>query len=95
MEKKTIKSSLNIISKDINDLESEKNLEKIVKQYNKINMDIKNTGGKIHKLKLKLEDDNVSGDEINDDLYEKLLKLAQPDNNHSKENDNKKQINKK
>jgi hypothetical protein len=33
---------------------------------------------------------------INDDLYEKLLKLAQPDNkNHSKENDNKKQINKK
>ena len=32
---------------------------------------------------------------INDDLYEKLLKLAQPDNNHSKENDNNKQINKK
>lgn len=35
---------------------------------------------------------------INDDLYEKLLKLAQPDNknhNHSKDNDNKKTINKK
>lgn len=32
---------------------------------------------------------------INDDLYEKLLKLAQPDNNNSKNNDNKKPLNKK
>jgi hypothetical protein len=62
---KSIKDTLTGICKDISSLEKEKNLGKIVKNYNKINDDIKNTFQIIHELQNKIRDLEKIGSEQN------------------------------
>lgn len=72
----SIKVTLNEITKEISNLETEKNLGQIVKQYNKINDDIKKTSLVILDLQnkirsfdtMKIEDQNMLI--MNDDEYE-------------------------
>jgi hypothetical protein len=77
-DKKPIKLILADISKDISELETEKNLGKIIKQYNKINTDIKNTSSKIYSLKQKFDEEIVSNttdiDQITEEQYEQFSK---------------------
>lgn len=80
-DQKKIKQSLNEISNDISQLEKEKNISVIMKQYNKINTDIKNTSSKIYKLKNKFEDINKGNDKnnITEEQYEEIKKKLSED----------------
>jgi hypothetical protein len=91
MDKKSVNSMLNEISKDINELEDEKNLGKIIKQYNKINNDIKTASNKLSTLTRLFEDDNTLMNnccEINDEEYDKYIKsFSENEINKIMEND--------
>lgn len=75
--KKSMRDKLSEISKEISNLEKEKNLGQIVKQYNKINDDIKKTSSLIHELQNKIRsmdngnpEENKNTEIMNDDQYE-------------------------
>jgi hypothetical protein len=77
-DNKNIKILLCDISNEITELENEKNLGKIVKSYNKLNNDLKNTNTKIQILKQNFEQksdekqeskDNKISLEIKEDEY--------------------------
>jgi hypothetical protein len=75
-DKKSIKNALGDISREILDIENEKNLGKIVKQYSKINTDIKNAGARIYTLRQVFENDDISlnKNEINEEQYQTYTK---------------------
>ncbi len=75
-DKIPIKNTLLNISKDISELENEKNLGKIVKEYNKINSDIKNASSRIHTLRHSFENNDFSlnDNKIKEEEYQEFLK---------------------
>jgi hypothetical protein len=81
-EKKTnINEDLITVSKRINQLQEEKNLSVIMKEYNEINSKIKKMLTKVNKLKTKFEE-NINNDkkDIDDEKYEDYLKIFSSDN---------------
>jgi hypothetical protein len=70
-----LKQSFENIAQNIKELEEEKNMGKIIKQYNKINSDIKNTNAEILSLKKEFEDnENQETTElIDDETFQKYV----------------------
>ena len=76
-----LKKSFENIAQNIKELEEEKNMGKIIKQYNKINSDIKNTNTEILSLKKEFEDseNQESSELIDDETFQKYVQEISDD----------------